>query len=161
MNCKEKLIKYFRENRVSFQVMHHPLAYTAQEVAAAQNISGKLLAKVVMLLADEKPVMMVLPSNLRLDLVGARAALHAGSVRLAREDEFERLFPDCESGAMPPFGNLYNVPTYVDRVLSEDEQLVFQIGTHRDTMQIAYADYARLVKPIVVEVAAQDAVLAH
>src|SRR3990172_7193008 len=109
MNCKERLEAYLRENKVPFQVVHHPLAYTAQEVAAAEHVPGKMLAKVVMVFADGKLVMLALPAPYRVDLSKAAAALGAREARLAHEEEFAAAFPDCEVGAMPPFGNLYDV----------------------------------------------------
>jgi Ala-tRNA(Pro) deacylase len=147
MQCKERLETYLRENQVAYQVQHHPLAYTAQEVAESEHVPGKLLAKVVMAFADEAPLMLVLPADYRVQPETARAALGAETVRLAHEEEFADTFPDCEIGAMPPFGNLYGVPVVVDQALAEDETIVFQAGTHRDTMSTKYADFARLAKP--------------
>ncbi len=147
MNCKERLEAYLRENKVPFQVVHHPLAYTAQEVAAAEHVPGKMLAKVVMVFADGKLVMLALPAPYRVDVNKAAAALGAREVRLAHEEEFAAAFPDCEVGAMPPFGNLYDVPVYADKALAEDKEIVFQAGTHTDTVTMKYADFERLVKP--------------
>jgi Ala-tRNA(Pro) deacylase len=92
-------------------------------------------------------VMLVLPASYRIDFAKLRTFLSTKDVRPAKEEEFGNIFPDCEVGAMPPFGNLYNVPVYVDRSLTEDPEIVFQAGTHRDTMKIRYADYERLAKP--------------
>ncbi len=153
MDCKARLEQYFRENGVGFQAMTHPAAYTAQEVAAAQRVPGKQVAKVVMALADGKPVMLVVPASYRIDLAKLKAGLGAQEAQIAREKDFSALFPDCDTGAMPPFGNLYDVPVYVDRALTEDVEIVFQAGTHRDTMKIVYADYARLARPIVADFA--------
>jgi Ala-tRNA(Pro) deacylase len=153
MQCKEKLETYLRESKVPFQVQHHPRVYTSQEVAASEHIPGKMLAKVVMVLADGASVMLALPAPYRVDLGKAGAVLGAKDVRLAREEEFAAAFPDCEVGAMPPFGNLYAVPVYVDKSLAEDESIVFQAGTHTDTMSLKYADFERLVRPIVADFA--------
>src|SRR3989304_5104016 len=153
MKCKERLEAYRRENKVPFQVQHHPQAFTAQEIAASEHIPGKLLAKVVMVLADGKMVMLALPAPYRVDLAKAAAVLGAKEVRLAREEEFAAAFPDCEVGAMPPFGNLYDVPVYVDKALVEDDTIVFNAGTHTDTISMKYADFERLVKPRVAEFA--------
>lgn len=147
MNCKERLEKYLQDNGVSFQTMLHPTAYTAQEVAAAQHIPGKQVAKVVMAKADDRMVMLVLPAPSRIDFDKIKGLLGVKDVRLAKEEEFGGVFPDCNLGAMPPFGNLYDIPVYVDTSLTEDLEIVFQAGTHRDTMKIRYADYARLVNP--------------
>ncbi len=155
MKCREKLETYLRDNAVPYQVQHHPLAYTAQEVAASEHISGKLLAKVVMALADGKMVMLVLPGPYHVDLAKTAAELGARDARLAQEREFAADFPDCEVGAEPPFGNLYGLPVYVDRSLTQDETIVFRAGTHTDTMSLKYADFERLVKPTVADFARQ------
>ena len=147
MNCKDRLEAYLRENKVPFQVVHHPLAYTAQEIAASEHVPGKMLAKVVMVFADGKMAMLALPAPYRVDLAKAGSVLAAKQVRLAHEEEFAAAFPDCEVGAMPPFGNLYDLPVWVDKSLAEDETIVFQAGTHTDTISMKYADYQRLVKP--------------
>jgi Ala-tRNA(Pro) deacylase len=153
MQCKERLETYLRDEGVPFEVQHHPVAYTAQQVAASEHIPGKLLAKTVMVIADGKMVMLALPAPYRVDLESAAAVLGAKEVRLAHEAEFGAAFPDCEVGAMPPFGNLYGVPVYVDRALAEDETIVFRAGTHTDTMRLKCADCARLVRPTVAEFA--------
>ncbi len=153
MDCKARLEQYFRENGVGFQAMTHPAAYTAQEVAAAQRVPGKQVAKVVLVLADGKPVMLVMPASYRIDFAKLKRGLGAQEVQLAHERDFSALFPDCDTGAMPPFGNLYDVPVYVDRALTADAEIVFQAGTHRDTLKITYADYARLARPIVADFA--------
>jgi Ala-tRNA(Pro) deacylase len=149
MACKERLEAYLRENKVPYQTQHHPLAYTAQEVAQSEGIPGQMMAKVVMLLADGKLAMLALPAPRQVDLTKAAGALGAIEVGLANERDFERAFPDCEVGAMPPFGNLYDLPVYVDQSLAEDETIVCQAGTHTDTVSVAYADFARLVQPTV------------
>ena len=153
MDCKEKLEKYFHDNGVGFQAMTHPTAYTAQDVAAAQRVKGKQVAKVVIVLADATAVMLVMPASYRIDFAKLKMALNAKDARLAKEEEFSNLFPDCDTGAMPPFGTLYSVPVYVDRSLTEDPEIVFQAGSHRDTMKITYQDYARLAQPVVADFA--------
>ncbi len=153
MECKERLVQYFRENGVPFQSMTHPQAFTAQEVAAAQHVPGKQVAKVVMARAGDKMVMLVLPASFRVNFRLLADVLKVREVHLASEEEFAALFPDCLAGAMPPFGNLYDIPVYVDISLTEDPEIVFQAGTHVDTMKIRYADYARLVKPQVAQFA--------
>ncbi len=153
MQCKDRLEAYLRENQVPFQMQHHARVFTAQEVAASEHIPGKMLAKVVMALADGRLLMVVLPAPDRVDLAKLGMLLNARDVRLAQESEFAAAFPDCEVGAMPPFGNLYNLPVYVDTTLAEDETIVFQAGTHTDTMSMRYADFERLVRPTVAELA--------
>ena len=151
MKGKENLEKYLRTNKVPFQVQHHPLAYTAQEIAASEHLPGKMLAKVVMVMADGELVMLAVPAPEIINMNDVAAALGAKEIRLAHEDEFVGAFPDCEVGAMPPFGNLYSLPVYVDKTLAEDETIVFQAGTHTYTMSMKYADFAKLVQPKVAE----------
>ena len=155
MGCREDLEGYLRESKVPFQAQHHAVAYTAQEVAAAEHIPGRMLAKVVIVLGDGKLSMLVLPAPARVDMDRAAASLGAKELRLAHEDEFADRFPGCEVGAMPPFGNLYDLPVFVDRSLAEDETIVFEAGTHTDTMSMKYADFERLVKPQTAEFARQ------
>ncbi len=151
--CKDRLEQYLREQHVAYEVQHHPLAYTAQRVAAAEHVPGKELAKTVIVITDDRSVMVVVPASRNVQVSKLAAALGASQARLAEEREFEALFPDCELGAMPPFGNLYGMDVYVDRMLAEDERIVFRAGTHTETMRMNYADFARLVKPMVVDVA--------
>lgn len=155
MNCKRKLEDYLREHGVPYSGHHHARAITAQEVAAVEHVPGRMFAKTVMVVADDELVMLVLPAPHHVNPERAAEALDADEVRLAGEDAFERTFPDCEVGAMPPFGNLYGVPVYVDEALTEDEEIVFRAGTHTDTMSVAYADFERLVAPTVVRFADQ------
>jgi Ala-tRNA(Pro) deacylase len=151
--CRERLETYLREQQVPFRLHHHPPTYTAQETAASEHVPGKMVAKVVMVIADDRLVLLALPAPARVDLDQVGARLGAGRVRLAREDEFAAAFPDCEVGAMPPFGNLYNLPVYVDEALAANETIVFAAGTHTDTMSVRYADFARLVQPTVAALA--------
>lgn len=149
--CRTRLEAYLREHQVPYRLDEHRLAYTAQEIAAIEHVPGKQMAKVVIVMADGKPVMLALPAVSRIALDQAARDLGATEVRIAREEEFARLFPDCEVGAMPPFGNLYQVPVWVDRTLTEDETIVFNAGSHTETMRVAYADFARLVEPKVAD----------
>lgn len=148
----QRLIEYLDERGVSYEREDHPVAYTAQEVAASEHVSGWLVAKTVILRAGGELAMVVLPAPLRVDLDKARAELGSERVELAGEDEFAGVFADCEAGAEPPFGNLYGLPVYVDRTLREDEEIVFRDGTHRGTIRMATDDWFRLVEPIEVEV---------
>ncbi len=147
MQCKERLEQYLHEQLVAFQEQQHPIAFTAQDVAAQEHIPGKQVAKVVIVFADSQMVMLVLPAPSKVDFSRLRGVLGTDNVRLADEAELSMAFPDCEVGAMPPFGNLYNLPTYVDVSLAEDENIVFPVGTHTETMRLAYADFQRLVNP--------------
>ncbi len=153
MECKEKLEVYLREQQVPFEMQQHRRVYTAQEVAESEHIAGKRLAKVVLIWADGKMTMLVLPASYRVDVEHVGQVIGAAHVRLAHEEELAVAFPDCEVGAMPPFGNLYDLLVYVDPALAEEETIVIQAGTHTDTMSLAYADFARLVNPTVVKFA--------
>jgi Ala-tRNA(Pro) deacylase len=130
-------------------VLIHRQAYTAQDVAAAAHVPGRELAKSVVIKADDRFVLAVLPAPRKVDLEGLRQTLGASEVRMAHESEFASLFPGCEMGAMPPFGNLYGVDVYVDEALSQDEEIVFNAGTHVDAVRMRYKDFERLVKPAV------------
>jgi len=157
MTCRERLERLLGEHGVKYQVTPHRLAYTAQEVATVEHVSGYDVAKVVMAAVDDRLIMLVLPAAYRVDLERVRRGLGASTARLAREEEFARLFPDCDLGAMPPFGNLYGIPVYVDRSLTRDPEIVFNAGSHRETMTLAYADFERLVRPEVIEFVADSA----
>ncbi len=148
--CK-RLKDFLDKNKVKYQVAGHPEVYTAQEIAAALHVPGKELAKVVIINAGEKFVMTVLPASWRIDMARLKDALKAKEINLATEKEFESLFPDCEIGAMPPFGNLYSVDVYVDRALTEDEEIFFQAGNHIESIKMNYKDYSQLVDPKIVE----------
>jgi len=149
MECKERLEAYLRENGVPFEVMTHAQAYTMQEVAAALHVPGMQVAKVVMVKADGKVVMLVVPAPCRLNFAKVRELLGAKDVSLAKEEQFADLFPDCMTGAMPPFGNLYDLPVYVDKASADEANIVFRVGTHRHMMKLAYDDYSRLAQPTV------------
>ena len=151
MPCKERLVQYLSDARVDFDVHQHPVAYTAQELAAAEHVPGRMVAKSVIVVADGQMVMLVLPAVHQVDLERAAAVTHAAKVRLADEREFAAAFPDCETGAIPPFGNLYHLPVYVDESLARDKTIVFPAGTHTDTIAMKYADYERLAQPAVAE----------
>ena len=153
MNCKERMQAYLKENGVPFQVKRHSTAYTMPEVAAALHESGKHVAKVVMVATGEQMAMCLVPSPYHLNLGQVQELLGSGEVRLAEEHEFSALFVDCAPGAMPPFGNLYDLPVYVDRALTEQEEIVFQVGTHQHCLKVAYEDFARLAQPTVGEFA--------
>ncbi len=148
--CK-KLKEFLDQNKVNYQITGHPEVYTAQEIAAALHVPGKELAKVVMVKAGDKFVMIVLPASWRIEMAKLKDLLGAKEIRLATEEEFKNLFPDCEVGAMPPFGNLYDLDVYVDKTLSEDEEIFFQAGNHIESIKMKYKDYSALVKPVVAE----------
>jgi len=139
--------KFLKREKVKFQLRHHPARYTAQEVAAAEHITGEEVAKVVIVKAGDAFAMCILPATYVLDMKRAKKALGAKSVRLATEEEIAGLFPDCEVGAMPPFGAEYQLPVYVEEHLSADEQILVPAGTHEDSVLLAWADYERLAQP--------------
>jgi Ala-tRNA(Pro) deacylase len=147
MTILKKLKDYFEKNHVAYEVGFHPEVFTAQEIAATQHVPGKEMAKVVMVKADGKILMLVLPASYQIDMKKLKKVLQCKKVSMAREKQFEELFPDCEVGAMPPFGNLYNLEVWVDQVLTEDASIVFQAGNHIETVRIKYTDYARLTTP--------------
>jgi len=147
MTILKKLKDYLEKNNVSYEVAYHQMAYTAQEIAAAQHVPGKEMAKVVMVKADGKIVMLVLPASYRVETKKLKGALGCKKVGIVKEKEFQNLFPDCEVGAMPAFGNLYNLEVWVDKVLAENQSIVFQAGSHVETLRIKYEDYVRLVNP--------------
>ncbi len=147
MTISKRLKDYLEKNRVPYELGYHTMVYTAQEVAAAQHVPSREMAKVVMVKADGKMVMLVLPASHQVDIKKLKAVLQCKKVGMAKEKDFEELFPDCEIGAMPPFGNLYNLEVWVDRVLTEDPSFVFQAGSHVETLKIKYSDYARLISP--------------
>ena len=153
MPILKKLKAALDEAEVSYEVYNHPLAYTTQEVAATQHVSGKEMAKVVMIKVDGKLVMGVIPGSLKIKLNTVKTSLGASDVRLATEDEFISRFPDCEIGAMPPFGNLFGVTVFVDPALEKDEYIYFNAGNHVQTVRLRYRDFARLVKPQVARLA--------
>lgn len=150
-----RLKAFLDENRVRYVTMSHSSVYTAQEIAAATHIPGKALAKTVMVKVDGVMKMVVLPAAYKVDLGRLREAVGASTVELATETEFKGLFPDCETGAMPPFGNLYGLPVLVAEILAENKEIAFNAGNHTEVVKLAFADFERLVKPTVLKVSAR------
>lgn len=150
MPILKRLKESLDQAKISYEVYNHPQAFTAQEIAARQHMSGREMAKVVILKADSAYVMAVVSANSKVSLRKAQAALGARSVSLATESEFASLFPECEIGAMPPFGNLFGLPVYVDSALEKDETIFFNAGNHQQTVRLRYKDFKELVKPRVV-----------
>lgn len=148
-----RLQEYLDTNKISYAVCTHRQAFTAQEVAAAQHVKGKELAKVVVVKTRGRFLMTVLPATHKIDFSKLKAVLQAEEASLATEVEFQGLFPGCETGAMPPFGNLYGLPVYVDKMLEKDEEIVFQAGNHIQTVRMRYQDFKELVKPTVAKLA--------
>lgn len=146
----DKLKGYLDENQVRYQVISHSRAYTAQEIAALVHIPGQEMAKTVIVQIHGSLAMLVLPASYHVDFTRLANALGTGDVYLASEEEFRARFPQCETGAMPPFGNLFEVPVYVAQSLSLDEEIFFNAGNHTELVRMRYADFARLVQPKVI-----------
>lgn len=147
----KKVRKFLDENGVKYVIISHSPAYTAQEIATSSHIPGKEIAKTVLFRRDGKMTMAVLPAPYKIDFAKLKDKLSAISCELAMEDEFKYLFPDCAIGAMPPFGNLYDMEVFVDESLTLDKEIAFNAGTHTELIKLAYIDFARLVKPIVLD----------
>jgi Ala-tRNA(Pro) deacylase len=143
----KKLKEFLDKEKVKYIAIVHSAAFTAQEIAAAAHVPGKELAKTVVVQLDGQTAMVVLPANRKIVLQDLREATGATQVKFATEDEFKKLFPDCETGAMPPFGNLYGMEVYVAKTLTEDEEIAFNAGSHTELIKMAYKDFERLVKP--------------
>ena len=141
------LTKLLDGEGIRYITIQHSRAYTAQEVAAAAHVSGKEMAKTVVTKIDGKPALVVLPAGEKVNLDQLRADTGAHDVALATELEFESLFPGCELGAMPPFGNLFGLDTYVTKSLAEDDEIAFNAGTHTELIRMPYRDYERVVHP--------------
>lgn len=142
-----KLRKFLDENNVKYVTIRHSSAYTAQEIAAKSHVSGKEFAKTVIVKIDGKMAMAVLPASYQVDFKMLKEIFGTDKVSLATEAEFKYLFPDCEVGAMPPFGNLYDMEVFVAETLAEDEQIAFNAGNHTEMIKMAYKDFERLVEP--------------
>jgi len=145
-----KLREFLDSHHIKYMIISHSVAYTAQGIAALVHLSGKKLAKTVILKVDGLLAMAVVPASEHVNLDLLRVATGADVIEIATEQEFKSAFPDCETGAMPPFGNLYDVPVYVDGSLAEHEEITFNAGTHHELVRMAWADMARLVDPQIV-----------
>lgn len=151
-----KLRDFLDSNHIRYFIISHSPVYTAQEVAASAHIPGKELAKTVMVTIDGKLAMAVLPASYKLDFDKLKDAAGTKDALLASEEDFADMFPGCEVGAMPPFGNLYGMKTYVAEELAEDEEIVFNAGNHMELLRLSYADFEQLVKPLVVPLTVID-----
>jgi Ala-tRNA(Pro) deacylase len=147
----KRLQSYLDGYKIPYQVVNHSVAYRAREAADSLHVPADTFAKVVIFKADGRFIMTVLPSIWNVDLKRLEEVLECPRVRLATEEELAVLFPDCEIGSMPPFGNLYGTPVYVDAMLAKDEEIVFDAGTHAGAIKIRYKDFAELVHPQVGE----------
>ena len=143
-----KKLKDFLDGRhVKYITISHSRAFTAQEIAASAHISGKDLAKTVMFKIDGRMAMAVLPASYHVDLSLLKGVAGAGAVELATEAEFKGVFPDCDIGAMPPFGNLYGMEVFVAQSLAEDEEIAFNAGSHTELVKLPYKEFEKLVGP--------------
>jgi Ala-tRNA(Pro) deacylase len=152
----ERLRKYLEENHVKFVTVSHSPAFTAQEIAATAHVPGRELAKTVMVKLDGTMAMVVLPAPEKVSANRLKRVTGSKEVELASEREFAELFPKCEVGAMPPFGNLWGMDVYADEQLREDEQIAFNAGSHTELVKLAYTDFERLVKPTVADLSTHD-----
>jgi Ala-tRNA(Pro) deacylase len=144
-----KLREFLDSQSIKYLVMSHSLAYTAQGVAALAHVSGKKLAKTVIVKIDGILAMAVVPASCHVDLDRVKELTGAQFVELASERDFKDAFPDCETGAMPPFGNLYDMCVYADSTLAENEEITFSAGSHRELVRMKWGDLMRLVNPTI------------
>jgi Ala-tRNA(Pro) deacylase len=156
----ERLRVFLDENRAEYTHTIHPLAYTAREVAAAEHLPAREVAKTVVVFGDDGYHMLVVPASKLVDFQEVRYTLGLGHARLATESEVGVLFPDCELGAMPPLGNLYGIPVYLDSTMASEETITFNGGTHRDVIHMHTDEFRALVHPMVISLA-REAVMRH
>ena len=149
----KKLKKFLDEKKIKYVAISHSPTYTAQEIAASAHVPGKDMAKTVIIKVDGRMTMAVLPAPHKVDFKLLKQAIGAKSVELATEQEFADSFPECEPGAMPPFGNLNDMDVYVAEKLSTDEQIAFNAGSHTELFKMAYKDFDALVRPKVLKFA--------
>jgi len=142
-----RLKDFLDDHHIKYVTIQHSMAYTAQEIAAKAHIPGKELAKTVIVKIDGKNAMAVLPASYRINLGRLKQVCRASQVELASEEDFRDLFPGCETGAMPPFGNLYNMDVYVENSLVDDEDIAFNAGSHTELIKLSYQDFEKLVHP--------------
>ena len=147
----KKLKEYLDANNIKYVTIIHSKAYTAQTIAASAHISGDEIAKTVMIRIDGKMAMAVLPASYRVDFNKLQKTIGANKVDLAREQEFIEMFPNCQVGTMPPFGNLWGMEVYVAESLTRNEDIAFQAGYHTELIRLSYKDFERLVKPKVIQ----------
>ena len=145
----KRLREYLDQNNIKYQLINHSAAFTSQEIAASAHIPGREMAKVVMIKVDNKLEMAVLPASHTADLKRIKEVRQAHNVELAQESDYKDIFEESEAGAMPPFGNLFNLRVISSTDLSEDSQIVFNAGSHRELIKLSYEDYERLVQPLV------------
>jgi Ala-tRNA(Pro) deacylase len=149
-----KLKEFLNSHDIKYVTINHSPAYTAQEIAESAHIPGKELAKTVIIKIDGKLAMAVLPASYKINLEQFKNATGASNVELANEREFRQMFPECEVGAMPPFGNLYDMEVFAAQTLAEDEAITFNAGSHTELIKLSYKDFEHLVEPKVIKFSA-------
>ena len=147
MSISIKLKEYLDSNNVDYEITKHKAVYTSQELAKCLHVSGKVMTKVVMVKAGGKDVMTVMPACRKVDVHRLKEIFKIDDVRIEKEDEFMGLFPECDVGAIPPFGNLFGLTVYMDSSLADDEYILIPTGDIKEAVRIKYKDFARLVKP--------------
>ncbi len=151
MSLSKIITDYLKQNHVSFEILEHPLAYTAMEIADSQHVPGRQMVKSVIVKGDGNFFMCLLPAIYYIDLFKLKDLLHVKHVDIANEQEISKLFPDFEVGAEPPLGHLYNLPIYADKLLEEDEHIVFNAGSHTQMIKMKWRDYKKLAQPTMVD----------
>jgi len=146
-----RVIEFLDESAVRYEVTKHPPVFTAQQIAAVEHEPGQYVAKPVIVKVDGKFMMCVLSACYKIDMGALKSQLGAKSVELAKEKDIGKIFDDCELGAEPPFGNLYDLPTIMDKSLEKDDHITFQAGSHEKAIRMRMKDYQKLVKPKVLE----------
>lgn len=152
MAIPQKLISLLKEKKIHHELLQHPEAFTAQEVAHAIHKTGKVLAKTVIVEGNGKTIMVVVPAHHKVRLNAVQESMGLKEVHLSKEEKLRTLFPDCDLGAMPPIGLLYNMPVVVSKFLTEKPEIIFNACTHTDCVKMKYGEFARLVNPIVAEI---------
>ena len=157
MPLSERLRSFLDSRHAEYTLTKHANAFTAREVAAAEHLPPREVAKTVVVNGDDGYHMLVLPANRLVDFQEVRLALGLSHARMVPETELNRLFPDCELGAMPPMGNLYGIPVYLDSGLAAEDLITFNAGTHRDVVHMTTREFRRLVRPTLVSLAREPA----
>lgn len=146
----KKLKEFLDSHKVKYVALTHSPAFTSQEIAAAAHVSGKQFAKTVVVKLDGHLGMVVVPANDQVNFSKLKSATGGAEADLASEMDFKDKFSGCEVGAMPPFGNLYDMPVFVSSKLTHQDHILFNAGSHSELIQLSFNDFERLVKPKVV-----------
>jgi Ala-tRNA(Pro) deacylase len=147
MSSIEKLTNFLDYSNINYNLLHHDATYTCEQLAHKLDVPTKDIAKTVIIKNDKGYAMIVLPGDKKINLSFLKNMFLSNKLELAKESEFKKLFPDCELGAMPPFGNLYKLPVYVAHSLTLDSEIIFNAGTHCDAIKMKFDDYTRIVSP--------------